>query len=80
MTDKKLVFELVQTNWLIPSKKECKKKHIQYFLDYMNENCSNQDIKSIFSESTPDGIFEILRHLGDHLMSCQIEDTHFPYL
>ena len=78
--DKKLVFELVQMNWLDLSKRECQKKRNLHFLNYMNENCSNTDIKSLFSESTPDGVFEMLYHLGEHLMSCTIEeDTQFPF-
>jgi hypothetical protein len=78
MENKQLVYQIVVFNWLDLSQKECKKKQNQFFLNYMNENCSNRDIISLFSESTQDGVFEMLHHLGDHLMTCQFEDTRFP--
>ena len=78
--DKLLVYEIVQANWLLPSEKECKVKHIRYFLDYMNENCNQCDIRSLFHESSPEGIFEVLYHLSEHLMTCRIESTNFPHV
>jgi hypothetical protein len=62
------VFEIYRSNWLIPSLKAKKDLQIKKFLDYMTENCSMNDIRSLSYESTLEGHFEALHYISDHLL------------
>ena len=41
----------------------------QFFRKYFEENCSHKDIMSLRVESSCHGLFEVLHHISEHLLS-----------
>jgi len=41
----------------------------RYFRMYFEENCSHKDIMSLRVESSCHGLFEVLHHISEHLLS-----------
>ena len=62
------VFEIYRQHWIIPSIVEMKKRQNQKFIDYMKQNCNNNDIVSFSYESSPDGIIEAISYLSNDLL------------
>lgn len=62
------VFEIYRQHWIIPSIAEMKKRQNQKFIDYMKQNCNNDDIESFSYESSPDGIIEAMSYLSNDLL------------
>lgn len=67
--DKNLVYQIVRDAF---QKDDAKARHLRYssfFNQFFFEACSRQDLLSLTYESTPEGLFEVLHFVADHLLS-----------
>jgi len=85
-----IVFDIYRIHWAIENNKLRKLRYSNNFIEYFTRNCSYNDIKSYYFETTPDGLFELIYYIQEwilipfgypiSLVYSQIRNQHKFYL
>lgn len=63
-----IVLNIYRIHWAIENNKLRRLKYSNHFIEYFTRNCSYNDIKSYYFESTPCGLFELIYYIQEWIL------------
>ena len=63
-----IAFDIYRLHWAHENNTLRKLRYARHFTEYFEHNCSDADIYSLRSESTPEGLFEVLNYVKDWML------------